>query len=109
MPGSIFNRIQAEINQGHETRRRLYVDLEKELGGKHVVAFFTSFVWPVTISDADPDMIEEAVEKFPDDGQEIVLIISSPGGEGIAAERIVNVCRSYSAGNTFSVIVPRKA
>lgn len=107
--GSVFSHIQDEINQGHGTRRQLYVDLEKELDGKHVIAFFTSFLWPVTISEADPDMIEEALEKVPDDGQEVVLLINSPGGEGIAAERIVNVCRSYSPGNVFSVIVPRKA
>ena len=109
MPGSIFNHIQEEIKQGHGTRMQLYVDLEKQLDGRHVVAFFTSFLWPVTISDGDPDMIEEALDSVPDDGKEIVLLINSPGGEGVAAERIVNVCRSYSAGNSFSVIVPRKA
>ena len=109
MSGSVFTRIQDEIQQGHGTRKDLYLEIEKELGGRYVIAFFTSFIWPVTISEADPDMIEEALEKFPDDDKEIVLIINSPGGEGIAAERIVNVCRSYSAGNNFSVIVPRKA
>jgi hypothetical protein len=106
---SVFSHIQDEINQGHGTRKHLYVELEKLLGGKHVLAFFTSFVWPVTISDQDPDMIEEALERLPSDGKEVVLIINSPGGEGVAAERIVNVLRSYSPGNTFSVIVPRKA
>lgn len=109
MPNSTFSRIQEEIRQGHETRKQLYVDLEKALGDRHVVAFFTSFVWPVTISEEDPDMIEEALEKVPDDGKEIVLMINSPGGDGVAAERIVNVCRSYSAEGRFSVIVPRKA
>ncbi len=110
MPSSsAFSRIQEELHQGHGTRKQLYVNLEKELGGKHVIAFFTSFIWPVTITDQDPDMIEEALERMPDDGKEIVLLINSPGGEGIAAERIVNVCRSYSAGGSFSVIVPRRA
>ena len=108
-PRSVFSHIQDEISQGHGTRKQLYVDLEKALGGKHVIAFFTSFLWPVTISDQDPDMIEEALERLPGDGKEVVLIINSPGGEGVAAERIVNVLRSYSPGNTFSVIVPRKA
>lgn len=53
-------------------------------------------------------MIEEALRKY-DDDRELILIINSPGGEGIAAERIVNVCRSYSAGGKFSVIVPKRA
>jgi len=104
MPNSVFAHINDEINQGHGTRRGLYINLEKELDGRHVIAFFTSFAWPVTISDADSDMIEEALEKVPNDGKEVVLIINSPGGEGVVAERIVNVCRSYSSGNSFSVI-----
>jgi len=105
---AVFSHILDEINQGHGTRRQLYVDLEKQLG-KHVIAFFTSFSWPVTISDPDTDMIEEALQRLPTDGKDIVLLINSPGGEGIAAERIVNVCRSYSPKNSFSVIVPRRA
>lgn len=105
---SVFSRIQDEIHQGRGTRRDLYVELEKALD-KHVVAFFTSFLWPVTISDADPDMIEEVLANLPRDGKGFVLLINSPGGEGIAAERIVNVCRSYGPNNTFSVIVPKKA
>jgi hypothetical protein len=108
MPNSTFSRVQDESSQGHGTRKQLYVDLEKELGG-HVVAFFTSFAWPVTISDADPDMLEEALDRIPDDGKELILIINSPGGDGVAAERIINVCRSYGPNNSFSAIVPRKA
>jgi hypothetical protein len=106
---AVFSRIQDEINQTHGTRRLLYEELERALDGRHVIAFFTSFVWPVTIADADPDMIEEALGKVPDDGKELVLIINSAGGEGMAAERIVNVCRSHSPTGQFSVIVPRKA
>ena len=109
MANSVFSHIQDEVKQGHGTRKKLYEELEAKLDGRHVLSFFTSFLWPVTISDADPDMIEEALEKVPDDGKEIVLLISSPGGEGVAAERIVNVLRSYSCGNRFSAIVPRRA
>ncbi len=106
---SVFDQIQEEIGQGHNTRKRLYADLEAALDGRHVVAFFTSFVWPVTIAEADPDMIEQALAGIPTDGKDIVLLINSPGGEGVAAERIVNVCRSYSSSGSFSVIVPRRA
>lgn len=38
----------------------------------------------------------------------LALFISSPGGSGLAAERIVNVCRTYS-GNRFEVVVPKQA
>ena len=36
-------------------------------------------------------------------------MISSPGGDGLAAERIINVCRSYSGTNDYWAIVPGKA
>jgi hypothetical protein len=40
--------------------------------------------------------------------EKIVLIISSPGGLPLAAERIVNVFRAYSA-NRFEAVVPHMA
>ncbi|GAH14065.1 unnamed protein product, partial [marine sediment metagenome] len=38
----------------------------------------------------------------------LALIINSPGGSGLAAERIINVCRSYSGTEEFWAIVPNK-
>ena len=78
-----FSHIQDEINQGHGTRRQLYLDLERTLGRKHhVIAFFTSFSWPVTISDPDTDMIEEALQRLPNDGKEVVLFGELTRGRG---------------------------
>ena len=37
------------------------------------------------------------------------MLINSPGGDGLAAERIVNVCRSYSNTNEYSTIIAGKA
>jgi ClpP class serine protease len=39
----------------------------------------------------------------------MALMISSPGGDGLSAERIVNLCRSYSGTGEFWAIVPGKA
>lgn len=90
-------------------RKSLYGQIEKQLGpGKKVIAFFTSFSWPVIISDFDADMIEEVLQNSDFDGKELVLILNSPGGEALSAERIVNICRSYANG-LFSVIVPKMA
>ncbi|MBM3334993.1 hypothetical protein FJY63_10065 [Candidatus Sumerlaeota bacterium] len=38
----------------------------------------------------------------------LFLILDGPGGFGLAAEQIVNVCRTYGGGS-FSVIVPKMA
>jgi ClpP class serine protease len=37
------------------------------------------------------------------------LVINSPGGDGLAAERMVNVCRSCSQTGEYWVIVPERA
>lgn len=39
----------------------------------------------------------------------LALMVSSPGGDGLAAERIVNTCRAYSGTGDYWVIVPGKA
>lgn len=93
-------------------RRHLYEGLEKALGGnkrnKVVVSLFTSFRWPVVLEDTDADMLEEILHSCDCPAKELVLVINSPGGEAFAAERIVNICRSFSPEG-FTVIVPKMA
>ena len=104
-----FSRLQDEVVQGPATRRPLYERLEKDLGsGSRVVAFFTSFTWPVLIDDQDADMLEETLRNTITSGDRLVLLLNSPGGDALAAERIVNVCNGFSNGS-FSVIVPKMA
>ena len=96
----------AEINQSHETRRPLLVKLE-ELLNRNVITYFTSNVYPVTIDDMDNDMIEGLLQ-VTDKNKGLSLILNSRGGSALAAERIINTCRTYSNGD-FEVIVPRMA
>lgn len=103
----VIQQIAEERRQGAGTRKELYSKLEQELG-LPVVSFFTSFRYPVMIEDNDADMIEGILQKCPLDNG-FALLISSPGGNGLTAERIINVCRSYSGTQNYVVIVPRKA
>ena len=103
----VFQHVLTEQNQGHETRKELYIALENELK-MPVVSFFTSFRYPVMIEDADADMIESLLQKI-DLSKGLALIINSPGGIGISAERIINICKSYSKTGEFVAIVPGKA
>jgi hypothetical protein len=73
------------------------------------VAFFTSFVFPVIIEDKDADILEETLRNTDLTNKDLVLILNSPGGDALAAERIVNICRSYSRAGKFDVIVPKMA
>jgi hypothetical protein len=109
MRAMTYAHLLAEVNQAHTIRHQLYVNLEKQFKQKvKVVALFTSFSMPVLIQDVDADMLEEVLQNTPLNGKELVLLINSPGGEALPAERIVNICRSYSNGK-FCVIVPKMA
>lgn len=105
-----YRHVQDEVTQGHPQRKHLYTDIEAEFGNQCVVvAFFTSFSFPVVIEDRDADMLEEMLQNTDLIGKELLLMINSPGGDALTAERIVNICRSYSHDGRFSVIVPKMA
>jgi hypothetical protein len=103
----IIQKINEEKRQGPGTRQTYYEKLERELGAP-VIAFFTSFVYPVMINDGDVEMLEGVLQKT-DLSNGFYLLLSSPGGDGLAAERIINICRTYSDTGEFNVIVPSKA
>ena len=103
----VVQRIAEERRQGSNTRKELYSKLEQELG-LPVVSYFTSFRYPVMIEDNDADMLEGILQKCCLDNG-FALLISSPGGSGLTAERIINICRSYSGNQKYIVIVPGKA
>jgi len=107
MQGPIFQRVLEEQFQGHPTRKALYQQLEKLLG-RTVVSFFTSFRYPVMIEDNDAAMLEGILQTC-NLSKGLALVISSPGGIGLTAERIINVCRSYSGTGEYIAIVPAKA
>lgn len=102
-----YQDVITEQNQAHATRAELYKDLEKEFG-MPVVSFFTSFYHPVMIEDTDAAMIEGLLQRM-DLSNGLALLINSPGGIGLAAERILNVCKSYSKTGEFIAVVPGKA
>ncbi len=103
----VFQKISTEQAQAHPTRQKLFADLEKLLE-RPVVSFFTSFRFPVMIDDSDAAMLEGILQKM-NLSEGFALVVSSPGGNGLAAERIINVCRSYSDTGEFWAIVPAKA
>lgn len=104
---TVFGQVLNEQHQAHETRKKFFRILEKSLG-RPVISFFTSFRYPAQIEATDADMLEGVLQKL-NLSNGLALLISSPGGDGLAAERIINVCRNYSSTDEFWVIVPSKA
>lgn len=103
----VIEQVSEEQYQGQATRRPLYRRLEKLLG-LPVISFFTSFVYPVMLEDNDADMLEGVLQKcgLP---KGFALLVSSPGGSALAAERVINICHSYSGTGHYTVVVPAKA
>ena len=103
-----WSQVSEEISQTHSLRKTVIGDIEKLLKAK-VIVFFTSFNnEDAMITDSDAEMIENILSTEHKLGNKIVLILNSAGGLGLASERIVNVCRSYS-NNQFETIVPHMA
>lgn len=106
---NIHKVISSEISQGAESRTKLLEELEQLLEGRAVVSYFTSFVHNNgSVHDDDCDMLQSVLQHV-DASKGLALIISTPGGDGLAAERIANICRTYSGTGDFWAIVPGKA
>lgn len=104
---TVIQRVHDEQGQGPITRKRLFDKLERELG-RPVVSYFTSPRHPVMIEDDDADILEGILQKTNTD-KGFALFISSHGGDGLAAERIINVCRNASGTGEYWAIIPGKA
>jgi len=105
-----YQRVLEEAQQGHSTRLYLYEKLEEQLDGKYaVVSFFTMFGHPrVLLQNSDADMLEEVLQNYEIGNRQLALILNCPGGDGLAAERIITICRSFSKRG-YTVIVPKQA
>jgi ATP-dependent protease ClpP protease subunit len=104
---SPFIRLQNEVGQHPEIRQNLIKKIEVGIQAK-VVAYFASFNRTDSeLTDDDAEMLESLLAAEHSGGK-LVLIINSPGGHALAAERIVNVCRAYS-NDQFEVLVPHMA
>lgn len=102
-----YGLIQQERMQVQPTRKHLYEQIEKELGVP-VVTYFTSFTHPVMIDADDVQIIEQALQ-VTEMRKGCALLISSPGGDGLAAENLINLFREYSGSGKYTAIVPRRA
>jgi ClpP class serine protease len=102
-----IGRVLNEVMQSHERRKPLLKFLEGHFQ-KRIVVFMTSFYFDNgLITDEDATMLEDVLLSSKIE-RDLLLIINSPGGFGLAAERIVNVCRHYSK-NGYEVLVPHMA
>ncbi len=97
----------------HETsgdflfRQRLVQSIEQQRK-RRLITYITNVDHPAVQIDLNDAHNLETCFRAPSDLKPIDLLIHSPGGQAEAAERIINLARSYS-GNDFRVIVPSYA
>lgn len=106
---TIYQRVMDERFQTPASRRALFKKISAAMGGRTIVTFFTSFYYPVQIDDNDCDMLQSVLQQTPNLASGLVLMISSPGGDTLAAERFVNICRAYSGTGEYWALVPGRA
>lgn len=105
---NIYGNILSEVHQSHSSRAHLFKSIQEDFGGRTLVTFFTSFNYPIDISDEDCDILQSILQNT-DCSNGLILMINSPGGNGLTAERIVNTCSAYSGTGDYWVLVPGKA
>jgi hypothetical protein len=84
MHKNIHKQIFSERSQNFTTRTQLFEGVEEHLGGRTLVTFFTSFNHFVDIDNDDCDMLQSVLQHI-DVSKGLALMISSPGGDGLAA------------------------
>jgi hypothetical protein len=103
---SPFDDSNGEKEESPKEHRELLIKLGDAIG-RTCVAYFTSHKYPVAIDQTDADMLEEVL-RTTTLRNGLCLVLDTPGGDGISAERIVRICRVYS-DNKFDVFVARRA
>jgi len=77
---------------------------------RRVIVYFSHPKSRLGVTDSDVDFIEDLLRcENPYLG--LTLILNSPGGQAVAAEKIVNTCRAYTSfyKTDFHVLVPKMA
>lgn len=102
---SAWIKLHNEVSQSEHYRLELIRQIQGLIERK-VISVFHSFNG-ATLDDHDAEMLESLLIAE-HTGEALTLILNAPGGFGLAAERIANLCREYSGGD-FEVIVPHMA
>jgi len=99
-----FTRALEELNviaSQTKIRRELLEKIESIEPPSRVLSFVCSS--RAGIDSSDIPVLGDFLEKI-EDVQTLNLLIDGPGGDGLAAEKIVNVCRSHCTN--FRVLIP---
>lgn len=105
-----INKILSEVTQGRELRLPLMRNISSHFDNRHLISFYTNFGSPnSSIMNNDAEMISNLLIGLDDvKTKKVILLIDSPGGDPLAAERIVKIFREWT-DNDYWVLIPGMA
>lgn len=106
---SIWKTVDQEIHQEFGLRKPLLSRISKHFENRYVVSLYTRFASNVTIDNSDPEMLRTLLMGSQKPlSNKILFLIHSPGGDPLAAERIIKILREHS-DDDYWVLVPGTA
>jgi hypothetical protein len=106
---TIWEKIKAEITQGYSLRTSLISEISEYFENRYVVSLYTRFRTGDSITDDDFEMLKTLLSGSKEiSGKKIIFIIHSPGGDPLAAEKIIKLLSEYS-DNDYWVLIPGTA
>lgn len=96
-------------NQSFNRCRDILREIEK-ITTSRVLAYFSVFKPSIGIIDSDATIIEDLL-RCKNQYKPLLLILNSPGGQAVAAEKILLVCEAYAKTNetNFYTLIPKSA
>jgi len=108
---SIVSELQTTQNysQSFQKCRNILQEIEK-ITKSRVISYFSVFKPALGVIDSDATFIEDLL-RCKNQFKPLILILNSPGGQAVAAEKILLVCQAYALVNKtpFYVIIPKSA
>ena len=102
----LWSAVKEEIHQGYNLRKSLFPKISKHFENRYVVSFYTRFDSRIGNNDYDAEMLNTLLGGSNKAKKaKLLLMINSPGGDPLAAEKIIKVLSEFS-GNDYWVIVP---
>lgn len=109
MPRITWNKVKGEIVQDYSLRKPLISRISKHFDHRYVVTLYTRFGSAAVIGDDDQEMLINLLGGSKTAlSHKILLLINSPGGDPLAAERIIKALAEYS-DNDYWALVPGTA
>ncbi len=104
MAFTTWDKVMGEVNQDHGLRLPLIRNISKYFEDRYVVSLYVK-----RIDDDDPEMLKTLLGGSKSIAEKkILFIISSPGGNPLAAEKIMKILSEYS-DNDYWALVPSTA